>query len=237
MPFEPPALPLRAGTTAGRWVVATTVLGSGIAFLDGTVVNVALPTIGRDLGTDLAGLQWILDAYLVTLTGFLLLGGSLGDRYGRRRVFIIGLVGFSGASLLCALAPTAGALVAFARRAGRGRRAARSRQPRHPLGHLPPGRPRPGRRRLVGARWGHGGDRPVRRRLAGRGVVVAADLPDQPPVGGGRRRDGDAPRARDARPPGARAPRRRRCAHDLGRARRPRLRGDRRAGRTARRPS
>src|SRR4029078_3410181 len=92
---------------------AATVLGSGIAFLDGTVVNVALPTIGRDLGTDMAGLQWILDAYLVTLTGFLLLGGSLGDRYGRRRMFVLGLIGFSAASLLCALAPNAPTLVAF----------------------------------------------------------------------------------------------------------------------------
>ena len=101
------AEPLRTGTAAGRWVIAATVLGSGIAFLDGSVVNVALPTIGRDLDTDLAGLQWILDGYLVTLTGLLLLGGSLGDRYGRRRMFVIGLVAFTVASVLCALAPTA----------------------------------------------------------------------------------------------------------------------------------
>jgi EmrB/QacA subfamily drug resistance transporter len=108
------AEPLRTGTAAGRWVIAATVLGSGIAFLDGSVVNVALPTIGRDLDTDLAGLQWILDGYLVTLTGLLLLGGSLGDRYGRRRVFVIGLVAFTVASVLCALAPTA-ALLTLAR--------------------------------------------------------------------------------------------------------------------------
>lgn len=113
MSSEPPTISLRAGTPAGRWVIAATVLGSGIAFLDGTVVNVALPTIGRDLGTDLEGLQWILDAYLVTLTGFLLLGGSLGDRYGRRRVFLAGLAGFSAASLLCSVAPSAVTLSAF----------------------------------------------------------------------------------------------------------------------------
>ncbi len=108
------AEPLRTGTAAGRWVIAATVLGSGIAFLDGSVVNVALPTIGRDLDTDLAGLQWILDGYLVTLTGLLLLGGSLGDRYGRRRMFVIGLVAFTVASVLCAFAPTA-ALLTLAR--------------------------------------------------------------------------------------------------------------------------
>jgi EmrB/QacA subfamily drug resistance transporter len=88
-------------------VIAATVLGSGIAFLDGTVVNVALPAIARDLGTDVAGLQWTVDAYLVTLTALLLLGGSLGDRYGRRRVFVWGLVGFTIASVGCALAPNA----------------------------------------------------------------------------------------------------------------------------------
>lgn len=88
-----------------------TVLGSGIAFLDGTVVNVALPSIGRELGGGLAVQQWVLDGYLLTLSALLLLGGALGDRYGRRRVFVIGLVGFTLASLACGLAPTGGALV------------------------------------------------------------------------------------------------------------------------------
>lgn len=99
-------------TPAGRFVLAATVLGSGIAFLDATVVNVALPTIAEDLGAGLTGLQWTLDAYLVTLSALLLLGGSLGDLYGRRRVFVAGLAGFTAASLLCGLAPTTGALVA-----------------------------------------------------------------------------------------------------------------------------
>ena len=103
---------IRYGSTAGRWLIAATVAGSGIAFLDTTVVNVALPHISDDLGGGLAGLQWTLDAYLVTLTSMLLLGGSLGDLYGRRRVFVLGLIGFSGASLLCGLAPTIQVLVA-----------------------------------------------------------------------------------------------------------------------------
>jgi EmrB/QacA subfamily drug resistance transporter len=107
----PVAGTLRAGTTAGRWVILATVLGSGMAFLDGTVVNVALPAIGRDLHSGLSGLQWTLDAYLLTLGALLLLGGALGDRYGRRRVYEVGLVAFSSASALCGLAPNLGALV------------------------------------------------------------------------------------------------------------------------------
>ena len=98
---------LRFGTPAARWVIAATVLGSGIAFLDGTIVNVALPAIGRDLETDVAGLQWTLDAYLVTLTAFLLFGGALGDRFGRRRIFLAGLVSFTLARVACTLAPDA----------------------------------------------------------------------------------------------------------------------------------
>lgn len=103
---------IRYGTTAGRWIVVATVLGSGIAFLDGTVVNVALPAIDADLNAGISGLQWTVDAYLLTLSGFLLLGGSLGDLFGRRRIFVYGLAGFAGASLLCRLAPSTEALVA-----------------------------------------------------------------------------------------------------------------------------
>jgi EmrB/QacA subfamily drug resistance transporter len=88
------------------------VLGSGIAFLDATVVNVALPTIGQDLDAGIASLQWVVNAYTLTLSGFLLLGGSLGDHYGRRRVFVVGVIWFAAASLLCGLAPTDEALIA-----------------------------------------------------------------------------------------------------------------------------
>jgi EmrB/QacA subfamily drug resistance transporter len=93
-------------------VLLATVLGSGIAFLDATVVNVALPTIGEELDAGIAGLQWVVNAYTLTLSGFLLLGGSLGDHYGRRRVFVIGVIWFAVASLLCGLAPSVEALVA-----------------------------------------------------------------------------------------------------------------------------
>lgn len=103
---------IRFGTAQGRWIIAACVLGSGVAFLDGTVVNVALPTIRDDLGAGLTGLQWILDGYLVTLSALLLLGGSLGDLFGRRRVFVVGLAGFTLASAVCGLAPNTGALIA-----------------------------------------------------------------------------------------------------------------------------
>jgi len=99
------------GTPAARWILLATVLGSGIAFLDATVVNVALPTIGTELGASVAGLQWILNGYTLTLASLILIGGSLGDRFGRRRIFLVGVVWFAAASLLCALAPTAGTLV------------------------------------------------------------------------------------------------------------------------------
>jgi MFS family permease len=95
----------------GRWVLLVTVLGSGLVALDATVVNVALPAIGQSLGAALGDLQWIVNAYSLTLTGLLLLGGSLGDRYGRRRMFVIGIVWFAVASLICAIAPTSSALI------------------------------------------------------------------------------------------------------------------------------
>ncbi|GAB7032517.1 MFS transporter [Streptomyces sp. NPDC021749] len=100
------------GSAQGRWVLLTAVLGSGMAMLDSTVVNVALPRIGQDLHADLAVLQWTVTAYLLTLSALILLGGALGDRYGRRRVFVIGVVWFATASLLCGLAPHAGVLIA-----------------------------------------------------------------------------------------------------------------------------
>src|SRR5919108_1473768 len=97
---------VRYGSRSGRWVILAAVLGSGVAFLDSTVVNVALPAISRDLGGGLAGLQWTVDAYLLTLGSLIIFGGSLGDMYGRRRVFVMGLASFTLASVLCGLAPS-----------------------------------------------------------------------------------------------------------------------------------
>ncbi|MCF2129745.1 MFS transporter [Strepomyces sp. STD 3.1] len=103
---------VRLASPQGKWILLTTVLGSSMALLDSTVVNVALPRIGRDLDADLAALQWTVNAYLVTLAGLILLGGALGDRFGRRRIFVIGVLWFAAASLLCGIAPNAGVLIA-----------------------------------------------------------------------------------------------------------------------------
>ena len=100
------------GTAAGRWVLTTTVLGSGLAMIDATVVNVALERIGTDFGADFAGLQWTVNAYTLTLAALILLGGSLGDHFGRRRVFVVGVVWFACASLVCGLAPNIEILIA-----------------------------------------------------------------------------------------------------------------------------
>lgn len=102
---------VRYGTGPGRWVLVATVLGSGMAALDATVVNVALPAIGKTFGAQVAGLQWVLTSYLITLSAFILIGGSLGDIFGRRRVFLIGVAWFSAASVLCAVAPSLDVLI------------------------------------------------------------------------------------------------------------------------------
>jgi EmrB/QacA subfamily drug resistance transporter len=102
---------VRLGEPTGRWVLTAAVLATSMAMLDSTVVNVALPSLGRDLGATVAGLQWTVTGYVLTLAAFLLLGGSLGDRFGRRRVFVIGVLWFTVASMLCAAAPSIGFLV------------------------------------------------------------------------------------------------------------------------------
>src|SRR5436190_24071981 len=87
-----------------KWVLAATILGSSMAFIDGTVVNVALPTLQTNLNASLADVQWVIEAYALLLAAFLLVGGSSGDHYGRRRVFLIGVAVFAAASAWCGLA-------------------------------------------------------------------------------------------------------------------------------------
>jgi EmrB/QacA subfamily drug resistance transporter len=102
---------LELSTAQGRWVLTAAVLGSAMVSLDATVVNVALPTIGRELDAQVSGLQWTVNAYGLTLAALILLGGSLGDRFGRRRVFVIGVIWFGAASLICGIAPNLPSLI------------------------------------------------------------------------------------------------------------------------------
>src|SRR5258707_11587655 len=85
----------------GRWILAATILGSSMAFIDGTVVNVALPALQSGLRATLADVQWVVESYALFLAALLMIGGSLGDRYGRRKVFAVGAVIFSVASAWC----------------------------------------------------------------------------------------------------------------------------------------
>lgn len=111
-PTPDDSAPLRLASARGRWTLLATVLGSSVVLLGSTVTNVALPRIGDDFDADLAVLQWTVNAYMLTLAGLILLGGSLGDRFGRRRVFVLGVVWFAVASLLCGLAPDTNTLIA-----------------------------------------------------------------------------------------------------------------------------
>src|SRR5579872_3073341 len=102
---------LRLASGPGRWVLTAAVLGSSLAAIDSTVVGIALPAIGKDFTMPVSSLQWVVSAYLLALAGLLLVGGAAGDRYGRRRVFVVGVAWFALASLGCALAPNAASLI------------------------------------------------------------------------------------------------------------------------------
>ncbi len=103
---------LRLGTPPGRWTVAATVLGSSMAAIDGTVVGIALPTIGRQFHASITTMQWAVNGYMLALGALLLVGGTLGDLLGRRRVFSVGMAWFALSSAACAFAPDATVLVA-----------------------------------------------------------------------------------------------------------------------------
>ncbi len=110
-PVEGPGL--ARGSALGRITLATVIVGSGIALLDGTVVNIALPRLGADLGASLPQLQWVVNGYMLALASLILVGGALGDRWGRRRVYLVGVAGFAVTSLLCAVAQNPTQLVGF----------------------------------------------------------------------------------------------------------------------------
>jgi len=102
-----------AATRHKQLALAAAIIGSGVGMLDSSIVNIALPTIQRDLGGGLAAQQWVVNAYLLTLGSLILVGGSLEDVFGARRVFSLGVGGFGTISVLCGLAPSIAALVAF----------------------------------------------------------------------------------------------------------------------------
>ena len=108
---EPGTEGLRYHSRSGRWVIAATVLGSGMAAIDATVIGIALPTIGRDFHGSLGTLQWVVTGYTLTLSSLLLLGGSLGDRYGRKRIFMIGVGWFALSSAACAVSSGSNQLI------------------------------------------------------------------------------------------------------------------------------
>ncbi len=99
--------------THRRWVLTATILGSSMAFIDGTVVNIALPTLQATMGATIADVQWVVEAYPLFLAALMLTGGALGDRFGRKRIFLIGVVVFTAGSIACGLAPNMRALIAF----------------------------------------------------------------------------------------------------------------------------
>src|SRR5690242_16111901 len=101
----------RPVTASGTWILAATILGSSMAFIDGTVVNVALPALQTALHATVSDIQWVVEAYALLLASLLLVGGSLGDRYGRRKIFIYGVLLFATASVWCGFASSISSLI------------------------------------------------------------------------------------------------------------------------------
>ena len=168
-----------------RLTLIACILGSAVVFVDGTVVNVALPAIRDDLDTGLAAQQWIVEAYLLTLGALLLVGGSLGDLLGRRRIFTVGLVGLRRHLGAVRARADRGAAGGGARAAGGRGRAARALLARGHHRDVPRRGARRGDRVVDGVGGHRDGDRAARRRPAGRQRVVALDLRDQRAVRGG----------------------------------------------------
>ena len=136
-------------TVAGPWILAVTILGSSMAFIDGTVVNVALPVLQNALHATMAQVQWVIESYALFLAALLLLGGSLGDRYGRRLVYMTGITVFATASVWCGLSPDIHQLVMRKGLSGGGRGPSRTGRPRHHQRLLQRRRPWTGDRHMV----------------------------------------------------------------------------------------
>ena len=206
------------------WTFAITSIALFMVTLDNLVVSTALPVIRTDLHATIQGLEWTVNAYTLTFAVLLLTGAALGDRFGRRRMFVIGLAIFTGASAAAALAPSMNLLIAAARRPGHGRRDRDAAHPDDPLERGPAGAARARPRRVERHQRPRGRDGPARRRRGRRGALLAVDLLDQradraaddpvrplPP----RREPRPRPRARPAGPrPRQRRPARRRLGAD-----------------------
>ena len=158
------------------WTLAAVSFGLFMIMLDNTVVNVALPAIQEDLGTGLSELQWIVTGYALTFAALMLIGGKLADAYGRRLIFVVGIVVFTGASLWCGLADSGRHADRCARPAGCRRRADEPRDALDHRGDLPPEGARDGDRDLGRHRRARARDRPARRRPPHRASELALDL-------------------------------------------------------------
>ena len=161
----------------GRIALVATVGASGMAMLDATIVNVALPHIGADFDASVSALQWVLTGYLLALASLILLGGALGDRFGRRRVFVIGTVWFAAASLLCGAAPNIDVLVVARVLQGVGAALLTPGSLAILQASFRAGRPRRRGRRVVGPGRRGRRDRAVPRRLARRRAGLALGVP------------------------------------------------------------
>jgi MFS family permease len=185
--------------SARPYVLATAVLGSSMAFIDGTVLNVALPAIQRGLGASVAEMQWIVNAYMLLLGSLLLIGGAAGDRFGRKRVFAQGVVLFALASAGCGLAPDSATLIAARALQGVGAALLVPGSLALVKRQLPPRRPRARDRHLGGIRGVDHRCGPAAGRLDDRRPVLARDLLPQPARGGGDAGAGDALRPGEPR--------------------------------------
>ena len=225
-----PTRPVPCPKDVGRAVLIATILASSMVFIDSSAVNVALPTIQRELGATAAQAQWVVESYALFLAALLLVGGVLGDRYGRKRIFLLGTVLFAATSVWCGLSPDYRDADRGAGGAGRRRGAAHARQP----GHHQRGLQRrdgawPGHRHLVRIHGHHRRIRSGARRVAGRECLLALGVLHQPATGGRRGRRRPAGRPREPRRGSGAARRHWRRAGD-DRSRRARLRADRGAG-------